>query len=71
MYKIHLTLENSKTPLKKKAVQNLMAVPTKDFDEAWESMRKTNRILRTKRKDFVLNGTHLAARMNMENRLAS
>lgn len=71
MYKIHLTMEDSKTPLKKKEVQNLVAVPTEDFDKAWEAMRKTTRILRTKRKDFVLNGTNLAARMSMEKRLAS
>jgi len=71
MFKIHVAMQDSKKGLKKGQVRNLVAVTTEDFDKAWEAMRKKTRILRTKKKDFVLNGTTLAARMSLENRLAS
>lgn len=70
MYRIFVAMRRAKKGMHKRTVQNLVAVPTKDFDEAWKRMRNRNLVLVTRRKTFVLNGTSLASRLSVEDRLA-
>jgi len=68
-YQVYRIMEQLKRGASKKDVQGKCALEPKDFDKAWKALKGMNRIVTTRRKRFVLNGTVLAARMHLAGRL--
>ena len=68
MYKIHSTMSGSKAPMSKKEVADAMGNPD-TFDKDWKKMRGQKRIVKTRSKTFVLNGSNLAACLGITGKL--
>lgn len=69
MYELYRIMGQLKTAASKKDVCNKCAMDPKAFDKAWKGLKGLKRIVTTRRKKFVLNGTTLAAIMSLGGRL--
>ena len=67
MYKLHMAMLDLNRPVSMKEMMEAMG---EGYVTSWEKMRKANKIIKTRSKKFVLNGTTLSAMLSLQNKIA-